>query len=387
MSLGNWRYFAIGTVLLLLGGLALQLAGQLESYETTVEHGPSPEARENPYLAAQLFLVDQGRTVARAKGFATLPTENEVLLLLGDRSAMTPVQTQRILDWTHQGGHLVFVAERLWDEASARSGDLLLDALDLQQHLATDHLPADEAARAIGVRDQPQLTRLYLEDEEAPVYLSFDTDYHLYDAGGKAHAWANSSGATHMLQLRHGSGVVTVLTDSWIWQNDRIRDYDHAWLLWYLTQDRAVTLVYQSEHAGLSTLLWRHFPEALMSLALMLLLGLWHFAQRQGPMLPPPDHARRQLEEHLRASAAFLYRHEGPSRMLEALQQDVLRQARQRHPGFEGLAAPEQRRVLATLTRLPLPMIEQVMQPVAARTGASEFTRQIAHLQRIRNAL
>ena len=386
MTSRKWWYLAVGTILLLLGGLALQLIARLESYETTVEHGPAPEARANPYLAAQLFLVDQGRALARSDGFAAVPGTNEVLLLLGERTAMTPLQAQRILDWTHEGGHLVFVAERLWDEDSASSGDLLLDALDLQQHLATDQLPADEAARDIGVKDQPQLTRLYLENESAPVYLAFDTDYHLYDAGGKAHAWANSAGATHMLQLKHGKGLVTALTDAWIWQNDRIREYDHAWLLWYLTQDRAVRLVNRAEHTGLLTLLRRHFPEALLSMALMLLLGIWHFAQRQGPVLPTTKQARRQLGEHLQASATFLYRHAGPCHLLEILQQDVLRQARHRHPGFEKLPAAEQRRALAKLSQLPLSMIEQVMEP-ATRSSASEFTRQVAHLQRLRNAL
>ena len=387
MSLHKWRYLAVGTVLLLLGGLAMQLAGKLESYETTIEHGPAPEAQGNPYLAAQLFLIDLGRSVLRGEGFAVVPEKDVVLLLLGERTAMTPIQAQRILDWTANGGHLVVVAERLWDEASASSGDLLLDALNLQQHLTTDHLPADEAAREIGVKDQPQLTRLYLENEHAPVYLAFDTDYHLYDAGGRAHAWANSPGATHMLQLKHGEGLVTALTDSWIWQNDRIREYDHAWLLWYLTQDRAVTLVYRGEHPGLFAQLWRHFPEALASMTAILLLAIWHFAQRQGPLLPTTDLARRQLQEHVRASASFLYRHGGPSQLLSALQQDILRRARQRHPGFEGLAASEQWPVLATLTQLPLPTIEQVMRPVETRTSASDFTRQVAYLQRIRNAL
>src|SRR5690606_36508455 len=69
------------------------------------------------------------------------------------------------------------------------------------------------------------------------------------------------------------------------------------------------------------------------------------------------------------------------------LQQDIQRRARQRHPGFEELAVAEQYRVLATLSRLPLPTIEQVLRPAPAKIGVSDFTRQVAHLQRIRNAL
>lgn len=387
MKLPRRGFAVLCLALLLLGGLLIYLSGNLQPYETTIEHGPAPEARHDPYLAAQLFLTDQGRTVTRSDGFASLSASEEVLLLLGERTMMTPKQAERVLAWTRNGGHLVFVAERLWDENSAHSGDLLLDALNVQQHLATDHLPADEAARAIGIKDQPQLTRLYLENEEAPVYLAFDTDYHLYDAGRRAHAWANSAGATHMLQMRHGEGLVTALTDSWIWQNDRIKEYDHAWLLWYLTQDRAVTLVNHGAHDGLATQMLRHFPEALVALALMLLFAIWHFAQRQGPMLSAPDHARRQLAEHLQASAGFLYRHAGPQQLLGMLQQDIQRRARQRHPNFDELAVAEQCRVLSTLSRLSLSTTEQALRPISAKTSASDFVHQVAHLQRIRNAL
>src|SRR3546814_1315811 len=59
----------------------------------------------------------------------------------------------------------------------------------------------------------------------------------------------------------HGDGLITALTDSWIWQNRNIDQYDHAWLLWYLTQDSAVTLAHRSEHDGLLAQLRRHFPE------------------------------------------------------------------------------------------------------------------------------
>ncbi len=54
--------------------------------------------------------------------------------------------------------------------------------------------------------------------------------------------------------------------------------------------------------------------------------------------------ARRQLQEHLRASAGFILRHNGQEHLLQALQQDVLRRARHRHPGFEQL---DRRRTMA----------------------------------------
>lgn len=389
------RLLLAGCLLLGLGLLAAYLLGRLEPYEQVVEHGPSPQASSNPYLAAEHFLRQQGIAVQRSDGLEVLqqlPSEEQTLLLLAGRSRMTPRQAERLLQWTANGGHLLFVAERLWDEEEGRSGDLLLDLLEIQQYLSEsldDEEPAagDEATPA-DAEPYPELTKLYLENEQAPAYVAFDTRFHLYDAANRAHAWANSDAATHLLQLHHGDGLITVLSDPWIWQNDNIGHYDHAWLLWYLSQDSAVTLLYRADHDSLARLLLRHFPLALVVLAVLLAALLWHVGLRQGPLLAPASRARRQLEEHLRGSADFLLRRSGQHSLLQNLQQDIRRRARRRHPGFETLAVAEQWQVLGRLTRLPSRDISQAMRPLPQkRLSANDFTRQVANLQTLRNAL
>lgn len=387
--------FLLSMALLLgLGLLASYVLGKLEPYDDVVEHGPSPEVASSPYLAAEHFLRKQGIAARRAEGLEVLdglPSEGQTLMLLADRGNMTPRQVERVLQWTANGGHLLFIAERLWDEEEGKSGDLLLDLLGIQQYMsddlgdeeASEPEPESEASEAY-----PQLTKLYLENEQAPAYIAFDTDFHLYDAQNRAHAWANSDSATHLLQLYHGDGLITVLSDPWIWQNRSINEYDHAWLLWYLSQDSAVTLLYHADSDGLARLLLRHFPLALLVLALLIIATLWHVGVRHGPMLAPASRARRQLEEHLRASADFLLRRSGQHSLLKGLQQDINRRARRRHPGFEKLAVAEQWQVLARLTRLPTKDISQAMRPLPPqRLSASDFTRQVAHLQTLRNAL
>ncbi|NWL79780.1 DUF4350 domain-containing protein [Pseudomonas taiwanensis] len=407
--------FLIGAGLaLLLGLLAIQIGGRLQPYQDTVEHGPAPEVLGNPYLAAEHFLRKQGLQVARADGLEVLdnlPSAGHSLLLLGSRSRMTPRQADRLLEWTSKGGHLLFIAERIYDEDEGKSGDLLADRLGIQQHEAKDlkedtgpepETPDDtrteeQAEAAASPQDEqepaeedpfPELTKLYLENEQAPAYASFDPEFHLYDSQNRAHAWANSAKATHMLQLDHGDGLVTVLTDGWIWQTRDIGEYDNAWLLWYLTQDSTVTLLYRAERDSLATLLGQNFPEALVALALLIVLLLWHVGQRQGPLQAPASRARRQLEEHLRGSADFLLRRSGQASLLQGLQRDIQRRARHRHPGFERLAVAEQWQVLGRLTRLPPSAISQAMRPLPKqRLTATDFTRQVTHLQTLRNAL
>ncbi|WP_339079917.1 DUF4350 domain-containing protein [Pseudomonas sp. TMP9] len=402
--------FALGASLLLIFALiGIYLLSMLTPYEETIAHGPTPEARANPYLAAEQFLRKQGLNVQRADGLAVLkdlPSAGQTLLLLGDRNRMTPKQAERLLAWAAKGGHLLFVAERLWDEQDGKSGDLLLDSLGIQQYesetldkdasAAPDkHASAEQptepeldAPAADEGSAYPELTQLYLENEDAPAYFNFDTDFHLYDVENRAHAWANSDAATHLLQLYHGDGLISVVSDSWIWQNQGIGEYDNAWLLWYMTQDSNVTLLFRADRDDLLSQLLEHFPHALVALALLLAFGLWHLGMRQGPLLLPASRHRRQLQEHLRGSADFLLRHNGQHGLLQGLQQDIQRRARHRHPGFERLAVAEQWQILSRLTRQPTRVISQAMRPSPTqRLTAADFTRQVANLQTLRNAL
>lgn len=55
MKRGNLALLVL-LVLLVLGGIGYYLYRNLEPYTETVEHGASPEARANPYLAAEMYL-------------------------------------------------------------------------------------------------------------------------------------------------------------------------------------------------------------------------------------------------------------------------------------------------------------------------------------------
>lgn len=428
MKRGNLALLVL-LVLLVLGGVGYYLYRHLEPYTETVEHGPSPEARANPYLAAESYLRARGIHVTTARGMEVLdklPSKGQTLILLGTRENVTPAQNARLLDWANRGGHLIVTAESLWDEDEGKSGDQLLDQLGVQQFLTADlkdkdeksapsdkeaAVPSDDQAQDTPARPEveedhpdqassadgndaaeadpyPNLTKLYLENEKAPAYIDFDTDYHLFDSKNLAYAWANSGDSTHLLQLQQGQGLITVLTDNWIWQNGELDAYDNAWLLWYLTQDSAVTLVYRADGTSLMTLLMRYFPQALLAAVLLLVLVLWRNGLRQGPLQPNPDRSRRQLEEHLRASADFILRQRGQLALLQGLQRDVMRRARQRQPGFDRLPVAEQWQALGRMTRMSVSAISQAMRPYPQqRMAVAEFTRQVAHLQSLRNAL
>ncbi|CRM14202.1 hypothetical protein [Pseudomonas sp. 37 R 15] len=371
----------------LLGAGGLYAWHKAIPYEEVVDRGPSPEAVANPYLAAEHFLRQQGLTVAHANGLerlADLPAPGHSLLLLGERGNMSPRQVEQLLAWAKAGGHLLLVAEAIWDEETGKSGDLLLDRLNLHQTFSDDFDEPAPPRKKIA----PDLTKLYVDNETAPAYFSFDTAFNLTDPRHLAQFSANSAQSSHLMQLDLGSGRVTVLTDSDLWKTPDIGKHDNAWLLWYLNQGTDVTLLFNSDADNLLTLLVRYFPQALVALVALIALALWHAGMRQGPILAPAPKARRQLQEHLRASADFLLRRSGQGALLQALQQDLLRTARRRHPGFEHLDTADQCQVLEHLTRQPSLIIRQALgAPALKRLSSADFSRQVACLQKLRNAL
>ncbi|OPA85576.1 hypothetical protein BFW86_22770 [Pseudomonas fluorescens] len=356
-------------------------------YDVVVDRGPAPQALANPYLAAEHFLRQQGLAVEHANSLAhldTLASKGNSLLLLGERSNLSPRQVGQLLDWAKSGGHLLVVAEALWDEETGKSGDLLLDRLNIHQALS------DEPEEPVPARKKnaPDLTKLYVDNETAPAYFSFDTDFNLIDPGHLAQFSANSAQSSHLMQLEVGKGRVTVITDSDLWKTPDIGKHDNAWLLWYLNQGTAVTLLFNSDVDDLLTLLVRYFPQALVALIALIALALWHAGMRQGPIQAPASRARRQLQEHLKASADFLLRRNGQGTLLHALQRDIQRAARRRHPGFEHLDNTEQWRVLEHLTHQPSHIISQALGPLPEkRLSSADFSRQVACLQTLRNAL
>lgn len=361
-------------------------------YEEVIDRGPSPEALANTYLAGEQFLRQQGMVVEHANSLerlATLPSKGNSLLLLGERSNMSPRQVEQLLDWTKAGGHLLLVAEALWDEETGKSGDLLLDRLHIHQVLSDESdEPAPARNKQPAKKNAPDLTKLYVDNETAPAYFSFDTDFNLIDPRHLAQFSANSANSSHLMQLNLGNGRVTVITDSDLWKNSNIGKHDNAWLLWYLGQGTAVTLLFNSDVDDLLTLLIRYFPQAMVALIALIGLALWHVGMRQGPIQAPAPKARRQLQEHLNASADFLLRHNGQGTLLHALQRDILRAARRRHPGFEHLDNTQQEQVLEHLTHQPSHIISQALGPLPAkRLSSADFCRQVACLQTLRNAL
>jgi hypothetical protein len=237
------------------------------------------------------------------------------------------------------------------------------------------------------VKESAGPDKLYVDNETAAAYFSFDTDFNLIDPKHLAQFSANSARSSHLMQLNLGNGRVTVITDSDLWKNPAIGKYDNAWLLWYLSQGTAVTLLFNSDVDDLFTLLLRYFPR------------LWWRSSACSPWdsgapacakglssLPPPRLADNCWNTS-RPALTFCCATAARARCCRpAARYPAHRPAAA--SGFEHLDNTEQWRVLEHLTRQPSHVISQALGPLPAkRLSSADFSRQVACLQTLRNAL
>lgn len=328
-----------------------------------------------PFLAAERFLQARGVDVTRTQDLRPLnqrPASALSVLLLGERGRMSAAQAQALLGWVYAGGRLLVTVQGYWTPGGV--GDPLLDPLNIR--LLNAYASAGMAPKAA----RSTLTELYLESQDAPLLLGFAPGRHLEDADDLAQSWANSPQGTHMLQLNLGAGTLTVVSDTGLWRNHAIGQFDNAWLLWYLNQGREVIMQYRAPELSLLSQLANYPLTAACVVLLLILLGAWAMGNREGVA---PHRVRRPAP-----ATGALYRSANRAHSLRLLREDLHRYVDHRHPGYSHLPVAEQWQLLAGLTHTSIAEVAHALRPrLTGRVDAKTFRQQVAHLQALRNAL
>ena len=316
--------------ILLTGALAVIAAWGtawfLQNFERAtreVSSGYSKEARRNPFLAAERFLHRIGghaESIASNDLWRELPSSNDTIIVYHYMPPAGAVRRQALKDWVSKGGHLVVSADDTLladdDEASdtGRKGKNdrrrsknkkpqgLLAELGVRVHRRSFSL-LDEK----GKKDGDDVFAIKFADYADPVQVRFRSLRYLEDLDGEATAAVPCYQGYCLLQYDVGDGLVTVLSDNSFLTNSNIGDHDHALALM----------------PSLPELMWRYGPQALIAIGVMLALWLWRMGSRLGPALPPLGRPRRDIGEHLEASANYLWRIDGGQHLFRANQQRI----------------------------------------------------------------
>ncbi|WP_444943109.1 DUF4350 domain-containing protein [Microbulbifer sp. ZKSA006] len=410
-----------------------------ERYTKEIDTGWGAEAKRNPYLAAQRYLADIQLTPRQADNIAVLRglSPDATLFISSSSQVYNPTKAQELLQWVERGGHAIVVAYTgNFDSGAGRSEnrDWLLEAMGvsleeghsdfewqqtLEQLFGEDatldptQSPADamrEHNRKIDEGDTEEKP----EEKEKPrnpdvpeenlvtlpaeggseIQLHLNASHLLYHPsfndetvdGGPvswARVWHDDIGVPFM-QFKRGSGVITLMTDSTLWQSHRIGHFDHAYFLQLLASDGEFVFLTRPRFESLTKVAREYAVEFFIAGALALLAWLLLRGRRFGPLQPEPEVSRRSLLEHISACGHYYWLDDRCEALLRGQREELLRRlgathtdASQKRKLCNKLCAStgmDEARVLATLWGKP-------------PTSEETFTEHMRNLQRIEAVL
>lgn len=391
---------------------------KLEWVETTVDLGFKQEARQNPYLAATKYLDEHEITVSDSRQWDSLDllgeekNENEyvgTLIVTSSRLMLGEHRQKQMWDWVQKGGHLITHAQAFTDPETGESEDELLNKLTLNLFEAENGGTVKSADDENSYSNNSQANRPWLhnatkfdekscpkeeylvdlsfQDTNSPIRAAFTPGLYLEDISEKAVSWSVNNDGIQMIQYEIDEGLVTVMTDTSLWSNGKIACFDHAYLLWLLTNNSGgVHFLYNAEIASLWQLLWRHASFVVMFSGILLLLWIWKNSSRFGPFILIDTKKRRQLKEHLGASSMFLWSQKKYEKLYEPLQKSILSTITVRHHHVTKLNGNDRSEFISQLTQINSKDVHWALSCQKCE-NRNTFFRLIQTLQLIRNRL
>ncbi|MGB5831053.1 MAG: DUF4350 domain-containing protein [Thiohalocapsa sp.] len=368
----------------LLGALVLSLLvaawawfdRNFEKQTRELTTGWSEDAQRNPFLAAERFLQRAGIDAASVPGqslFRDLPPPGDMLVVNG-LDSLNRERRERLRSWLRAGGRLLVEATQILEPEEAPRTDDFLAGFGALLRARTDAEKTEVIAK-IDFDDYPE-----------PIEVGFVSKFFLEDADDQAIASATADGLPRLLQYSVGKGTLTVTSDNIFLTNADIANHDHALALALMSLGAGkVWLIYDHVAPGLSALLWRAAPQAIIAATLLVIALLWHLGPELGPRLPTRTRTRRNLVDHLEAAAALMSRHGRNSLQLEATRKRIEQAWLRRHPSLHEM---DQNDRAAWMSEQIGGSAEQVQDALYRHhQPGQDFTAQTSVLQRLWSAL
>lgn len=385
---GNRIFLGLLFVLLLAAcaWYAWWFYNNFEEYTEQVRVDISPQAKRNPYLAAERFLQHVGMKAKSLSGrdiFNHPLTDNDTILLASNSRFFLERNHDHLLEWVNDGGNLILVPgwtvddeedkgytllkqfgielHSSWEDGADESSGNSADSCNVPPEKAnsneggneggtsatdtTDTADDAEAPIADGAKPEFDLSKakpdtvVFTTKQPGDYLADFQSDRYLKADMEKADVVIGSDEHPHLMQFPVGNGRLTVLSDMKLFNTRHIGEQDHAYLLRKLVQGSGtVWLFYSADMPSLFSLLMSKAPYLVLLLGIALLLAVWWLLGNSGPKLLPQFDVRRNLLEHLYASAQYSWRVDKARQLFSDNRSAVEQAWRRRHPQLNSLS-------------------------------------------------
>ena len=359
-----------------------------EKVERDVYVGFQGEARFNNHYAATLLLEELGAEVeTRASLTPTewLPDPSDTLYMRLSQPMTIGEQRAALLDWVSDGGHLVLLPPG----ESGEDVDSFLREFGLELVVPEVVYGEDAEGEAEEKTEPEPAEAVEYDDEYALAGYFSDAHIELTDTSLDANVVAYR-GDTIVARREYGTGFLTLLADRNYFTNHNLNEKDNARLFADVIvgelESGKVWIVYSTVFAPLWRVIWNAVPYFVGTLAMLLVLWIWHAMPGFGPRIRTEGIERRSIIEHIRASGMFVWRRQGADNLYDSSTQALIHDADSKHPGLTRLSAEKQAESIARITGMPAAKVMDALSGLAD-ARQRDFTNSMQKLQTIRKEL
>ncbi len=372
-------------------------------------------AKRKPLLAAEFFLQKIGVRNKLVNGLVAFRDTTNMhrvssILIATKRETLNTELVDNLLQWLIAGGNLIVEARYCKDtngesrenyqaEKTAADPDFVFRLWGLCVKTLDDKTIKAQGGEASPVTavlaDSEQQTSIqvyfpYWEVlKQLKTVKNYDLTWKIEDPSGP-----------YLMQYAVGKGRITVLSTTDIFTNDYIDQYDHARLLLELVQpsdrennnlqssdmQKSVWLVAVDNMPSLWRWLWQNAGYVMVSLSLLFLLWLWRAPLRFGPVLDDKPVARRELLEHIEASAYYRWHYKQLPRLVASVQEELWEQIQLIHPVIRRENPKQAWALLEDIARIQQAEIKKALMPLE-KISEKDFEQTIKNLNTLKNNL
>jgi hypothetical protein len=384
-----------GVLLLVVLGLVYMARDKFERITEEIDIGFKGEARSNSLYASRLFLKAMGIPAEKVELYAldNLPATDTVLVINTHRTTLSTARIDKILKWVEQGGHLLTIAAPNYLEEDGYKDALQhkLGVSIVRAYYLTNANKQSNGENAQNEQDetdddQPSTVSVALAGIDKTYTVAMDSFYPIQSKTQQGEQ-IQLFNRTFLLNKPYGNGLVSLISDLELIENNWIEEYDHAEFFWQLihrhhVSPRNVWLLNSDDMPPLWQWLWQYASAFIITLLLLSLLWFFGIAQRFGPLIPQPVLDRRRILEHIQASGYFLWRHD-QQQLIQSSRESVQQKFATLFPAWHQLNQQEQLKYASEYSKLSIDELQYLLYE-EKKLSADGFTLLIQQLEKLR---
>lgn len=314
----NLQWLAIGLVIVVpLLVIFSQFVREMRWVEEHV--GLQGEARVDKLRALNRVLTARGidaREIQSLESIFPLPPNTDVIVSHTSSHYIPDHQLEQLLNWVEGGGHLIMLSNH-------REDDKLLEQLGIKQ------IGPFKKNTVFSTGSNKDVA---LEGIVEPNWRLKTTDHD----HASLHFWMSSDAKSAVaVQQRRGYGLLTVANSLAFMHSTQLGKKEHLEIALALVDrglNQTVWLQSRPSMPSLWKLIYQHAWQVLLALLLLTIFYIWSRGLRHGSLLVEQRHARHSLQEHLSASAKFIWRAGDRCSLLLASYQVAVDDTHHKHP-------------------------------------------------------